>query len=107
MDLSERVNIDDAMRIICSNEDEPIAECCGNMIEYEQTTKESAGAEDPKEKTVVPPVHVRSYLFSNMEYVPFKSLKDLKADYMEARKQSFDQVFQFIPQAQKIVGSKV
>jgi len=64
-------------------------------------------AEDPKEKMVVPPVQLRSYLFSKVEDVSYKSLKDLKVDYMEVRKQSFEQVFQFLPQAQMIAGSKV
>jgi len=67
------------------------------MIKYEQAAKDSATAKGPKEKTVVPPVQLRSYLFSKVEDVPFKSLKDLKADYMEARNKSFDQVFQFLP----------
>jgi len=49
---------------------------------------------------------MRSYLFGKAEDVPFKSLKELKVKYMETRKHSFEQILQYLPQAQNIAGSK-
>jgi len=37
LDESEKVSRDDAMRIICIDEDKPTSECVGTMIENEQT----------------------------------------------------------------------
>jgi len=65
----------------------------------------SPEAEVPKEKMGFP--QLRSYLFNKVRDVPYKSLKDLKEDYMEVINQSFEQVFKFLPQAQNIAGSNV
>jgi len=48
-----------------------------------------------------------SYIFGKSEDVPLKSLKELKAKSVETRKHSFEQIFQYLPQAKGIVGSKV
>jgi len=107
---SEKVITDDAMRIICIDEDKPITECIGTVIEDEQaeeTTEESTGHKEQEEKTVVPPVQMRSYIFGKAEDVPFKSLKELKAENLETRKHSFEQILQYLPQAEGIAGSKV
>jgi len=107
LDVLEDVSTDDAKRIICVDEDVPITKCVGTMIENEQAAKDSTKHEGSKERIVVPQGQLRSYLFSKAEDVPFKSLKYLKENYMEARKKYFDQIFQFLPQAQNIAGSKV
>ena len=77
------------------------------MVEYKQAVDTQPISEEPKVKMVVPQAQLRDYLFSKVKDVPFKTLKNLKVDYMEVRKQSFEQVFQLTPQAQKLVGSKV
>ena len=48
-----------------------------------------------------------SYVVGKMEDVPFKSLIELKAEYMESRKHSFEQIFKHLLQAKGISGSKV
>jgi len=50
---------------------------------------------------------MRAYVLGKTEDVPFKSLKELKEDYLETRKQSFEHKFQYMPQAKGIAGSKV
>ena len=100
LDGSEKANTDYSMRIIFIDEDKPITECVETLIEDEQAeeaAEESTGHNKQEEKTAVPPVQMRSYLFGKAEDVPFKSLKELKAEYMETRKHSFEQILQYLP----------
>lgn len=83
------------MRIICVDKENPITECVRAMIEdewEEEAAEESIGHNEQEEKTMVPPVQMRSYLFGKDEDVPFKSLKELKEEYMETRRHSFEQI---------------
>jgi len=50
---------------------------------------------------------MKSFVFGKAEDSPFKSLKELKMEYLEKRKQSFDQIFQYFPQAKEIENTKV
>lgn len=87
------------MNVICVDEDRLVTKCTGVVIVNEkanETVGESAGQNKKEEKAVVVPVQMRSYILGKSEDVPFKSLKELKEDYMETRKNSFEKIFQYM-----------
>jgi len=52
-------------------------------------------------------VQIRSFVFGEDDDSPFKSLKELKMEYLEKRKQSFEKIFKYLPQARESESSKV
>jgi len=50
---------------------------------------------------------MRSFVFGKTEDSPFKLLKELKAECLDKRKQSFEQIFQYLSQVKEIIGTKV
>jgi len=98
------------MNVICVGKDKPIVEFTGAAIENEQVNEpvgESTGQKEQEEKVASPLVQMRAYVLGKTEDIPFKSLKELKVDYMETRKHAFEHIFQYMLQAKGIAGSKV
>jgi len=50
---------------------------------------------------------MRSYIFGKVEDVPFKILKELKVDYLDTRKKSFELIIKYLPQSVGTNSSKV
>ena len=60
-----------------------------------------------EEKTATPPIQMKSFIFGKTDDSPFKSLKELKTEYAEKRKQSLNHIFLTLPQIKEISNTKV
>ena len=114
----EEANPGTGKEIICIDADDPPTEVAGTLIENELVTHptdesvdqpagESVDQSKQHETTIVSPIQMKNFVFGRTEDAPFKSLKKLKMEYNEKRKQSFDHIFQCLPQAKEISNTKV
>ena len=88
------------------NEDQPLKESIGTLIENEQAI-EPMVVKQQEEKTATPPIQMKSFIFGKTNDSPFKSLKELKTEYAEKRKQSLNHIFLTLPQIKEISNTKV